>query len=296
MDRFLYAYAAERSNFNRETMIYLTRHGLSFINPYVVFHADGFTISGVVGASTLAVLSCLGFDGISTIAEETTIAPKKVGHAIITAIIIQATCLCLLAYVSSLLFPDYTKILHPDTINVDLQSMVGGQAYSFIMVTITQFFCLATACTCITSASRLLFSMGRDEVIPKRIFSHVGEKFQTPIWNIVILSVICYAGAYIFDWNFIADIVAFGAMIAFMGVNLSVIAHYFIKMKERKVISNLILPLLGFFGILYVLINAGASCKIVGFTWLGRGVLYLVIRYSTSQKFRDTINRGNLEM
>lgn len=272
--------------------VYLVSHGTALGYSAVVFNPPTFTLTGMLMASTLAVLSFLGFDGITTITEESTIPPEKVAKAIVVAVLLQGIILCGLAYISSLLFPDYLKISNPDTISYDLQTLVGGPTYNFVVIMVTQFLTLMATSTAVTAASRLLYAMGRDGVIPKRVFGHLGKKYSTPTWNVIIIIVLCLIGGLIFEWSLIASLVSFGAMFGFACVNLAVIRHFFFVKKERKIFGNLILPFVGFALILYVMLSTATICKIVGFSWLACGIVYLAIRWSCSEKFRETIDRG----
>ncbi len=93
--------------------------------------------------------------------------------------------------------------------------------------------------------ARILFAMGRDGILPRKVFGHVSLRFTTPTWAILVVSAISLAALWI-DLGVLASIVSFGALVAFSAVNLTVIKHYFIDQGETKVLNNLILPVIGF--------------------------------------------------
>jgi putrescine importer len=135
-------------------------------------------------------------------------------------------------------------------------------------------------------ASRLLYGMGRDRVIPGKIFAYLHPKYKTPTFNILIMFVISVVGAMILDLGFASELVCFGAFIGFMFLNISVISHYFIKKKERSgvgTLTNLIFPLLGFGFCFYIWINMSIPSKMVGVTWFVLGIIYAAI---TTKGFR----------
>lgn len=273
--------------------IYIVKNGTGDYSMAQIFYdGENFELGPTLTVATLAVLSFLGFDGMSTLAEEAKIPPKPTGKAILTAVAIQAICLCGMAFLASCLFPDYTKIANPDTMGYDLYTMAGGSAYNMVIVTLQQFMSFMSMVASTNAASRLMFAMGRAEVLPKRLFGHLSPKFHTPTYGAIFIQVLCLVGAVTIAWNVIAEVVSFGAMFGFACVNLSVINKYFRRDKEIKVFKNLILPGLGFLFISYVLINTSVICKTIGCIWLACGIIYLAIGYNKSKKFKDAINTG----
>ena len=93
--------------------------------------------------------------------------------------------------------------------------------------------------------ARILFAMGRDGILPRKVFGHVSVRFATPVFAILVVSVISLLALWI-DLAVLASLVSFGALVAFSAVNLSVIKHYFIDKGEKNVVNNLVLPLIGF--------------------------------------------------
>jgi len=274
--------------------IYTVKHGTALGYTGVIYNPDTFTMSGLLVASTVGILAFMGFDGISTVAEETTVKPKSVGRAIIVAVALQGACLIGLGYVCSILMPIYTEIANPDTVAYDIYNIVGGQTFTQIFLTIKCFLLLMGSATITTAASRLLFSMGRDGVLPKPL-AYISPKFNTPIKAVAFVVVICLIGGLTLNWETIAEIVSFGGMIGFAFVNISVIKHFWIKMKDRShVISNLILPLVGALSVVFVIYNSSVQCRTLGSIWMICGIAYLFIAYATSNKFKEAIHKGNI--
>ena len=65
----------------------------------------------------------------------------------------------------------------------------------------------------------------------------------------------------------------FGALIAFMGVNLSVIMHYYVRAEQKK-LTNLIPPLIGFLVCLLLWINLSRPAQILGGIWMLIGIIF----------------------
>ncbi|MNB86206.1 Putrescine importer PuuP [compost metagenome] len=272
--------------------IYLAEHGIASGYSSVLYNPSSFSMSGIISTSTLAVLSFLGFDAISTVAEESKVSSKLVAKSIKMSVLIQGALLCGLAYVCSLLFPEPGLIEHPDTISYDLYMLVGGKTFTVVVIAISQFLTLMCTSTAVTAASRILYSMGRDEVLPKKVFGHLNKKFRTPTWNIIIIIGICIVGGLFLDWSTIASIASFGGMFGFALVNIAVIRYFYFIKKEKNLITNFIFPALGTASIIYVMIGTSTLCKIIAFSWIACGVVYLIIRYIYSDKFRRNIQNN----
>ena len=124
--------------------------------------------------------------------------------------------------------------------------------------------------------------MGRDNILPKRLFGKLSPRFQTPVNNIVLTTVIAMSALFYQDNLFgAASLISFGAVIGFFMVNLSVISHYFVRNKERggaKTFKYLIMPAIGMATLVFVFIYIETPAKILGCAWLLIGVIYLAIK------------------
>jgi putrescine importer len=136
------------------------------------------------------------------------------------------------------------------------------------------------------SASRILFGMGRDGALPKKIFAYVHPKHKTPVFNIFIIGAISLVGIKL-SLAAAASLINFGALAGFTLVNVSVIFYYFIKKKQRSgwgFIKYLLLPLGGAAVCLAIWISLDANSKILGFSWLAVGIVYLAATTSFFRK------------
>ena len=268
-------------------------HSIPLFQAKVILDPATFVPSGVVGASALAILSFVGFDGITTLTEEAKVSAKKIGKALMAAVIIQGAFLVLSEYCLSI-FQDWTT-LSEGQLETAYRYMLGvmtSDGFAGVVVIIQQLSSLAVSVAAITAASRVLFSMGRDGVLPKKFFGHLSPKTNVPSNNITLLSVLTLVGALTLSWTLISEIVSFGACLAFLSVNVSVIVYFFFKKKEKKVISNLLIPLIAIAIFIYIITSLTVPCKIVGFSWMAVGIIYLLIRYNTSEEFKKCINEG----
>jgi amino acid transporter len=122
-------------------------------------------------------------------------------------------------------------------------------------------------------AARLLYGMGRSNALPAKFFGAVERKRGIPRNNVIFVGVIALVGAFLIPYSLGAEMLNFGALIAFMGVNASVIMHYYVRAKEKK-LSNFILPLLGFLVCLLLWINLSRPAQILGGVWMLVGIAF----------------------
>ena len=139
---------------------------------------------------------------------------------------------------------------------------------------------LASALTGQAGASRLLFGMGRDGVISSRVFAYLDPRYSTPTRSIYLMGAISMVGALAVRFQLAVELLNFGAFVGFILVNLSVIRHYYLRLRERsglRLMTNLLFPLAGALVCSYVWMSLTMKAKIVGFAWLLAGVIYLAV-------------------
>jgi putrescine importer len=162
---------------------------------------------------------------------------------------------------------------------------IAGSVMGYLFTAAYCIGCLASAMASQSSAARILFSMGRDGSLPKKFFAYVHPKYKTPTWNIFLIGVVSLVGLKL-SLTDACSLINFGALAGFALVNVSVIAHYFIMKKQRSAwgfIKYLLLPLGGAIVCLSIWANLDIKSKILGFSWLAVGIIYLA---ATTNFFR----------
>src|SRR5258708_36456321 len=122
-------------------------------------------------------------------------------------------------------------------------------------------------------AARLLYGMGRSNAIPKKFFGAIHPRTRIPANNVVFVGVIALIGAFLISYDNGAELLNFGALIAFMGVNLASLTHYYIRGADRT-LWQLIPPVLGFFICLFIWIHLSKLAMVVGSIWMIAGIAY----------------------
>lgn len=262
------------------TIQVLVNHTIHF-NTISLYNPDGFQISGVLQATGIVILSYLGFDAISTLAEEAIHPEKTVGRAIIWSILISGIIFFLTTFLAGMVYPDY-QTLNPDTAFLDIVNFVGGEwLTTFTTIILITSFGMATCQTSHAAVARILFAMGRDGVLPKAM-GRVSVKFQTPYVAIALVGAIITPISLLCSLGTIANMVSFGALVGFIMLNFSIIWKFYIK--DRKLRSEksaawkyLLLPLIGLAITLGIFVNLDLEAHIVGFSWLAFGIGYLFL-------------------
>lgn len=239
-----------------------------------------FAVRPVMLGSAIATLSYIGFDAISTLAEDTVNPERDIGFSTILVCLLQTAICVLTVYLASLVWPHYNTFPQTETAILDVGQRIGGSFMFGLLTFVLLVAGIASALTGQAGASRLLFAMGRDGVISRSVFSYVHPRYATPTRAIWIVSLVSLAGALFMKFQIAVELLNFGAFAGFVLVNLSVIQHYFIRLRHRSgrdFLQNMIFPLLGAVICSYVWMNLSPKAKIVGFLWLGIGAIYLAV-------------------
>ncbi|MCC6393647.1 MAG: APC family permease [Bryobacterales bacterium] len=234
-----------------------------------------FSLGSVMGATSIATFSYLGFDGISTLAEDAFNPRRDIGRATVLVCLICGVLFILQAYVGQLVWPDVAAFPQTETAFLDVSRLVGGARLVGLVSFVLLVAGVASAVTGQASASRLLVGMGRDGLLPPRIFAYVHPRHSTPTYGILAMGLVTVAGGFLLSFQLAAEAVNFGALLGFMAVNGSVISHYFLRENRRRgadAVWNLMLPAGGFLVCLYVFANLSAAAKIIGSAWCAIGL------------------------
>lgn len=239
-------------------------------------------IGGIVQAASILVLCFLGCDAVTTLAEEAIEPKKNVGKAIIIITVGMGLYFVIYSYVMQLVWPTaWMEFVNPDTASEELVTYVGGQVLGLVWTGMYTLTCVTCCLAAQTSATRLLFGMGRDGVLPAKFFAHIHPKYKTPTYNIIFISVLSAVVACLTDLLSISSVINFGALIGFTLVNVCVFAHYFVKEKKRSglfnICSYLIAPAIGAGVCLFIWINLDSTALILGGIWAVIGFVYLAI-------------------
>lgn len=244
-----------------------------------------FSFATVAGATSIAVLSFLGFDGISTLSEENSGKQDAIGRATVLALLLVGALFMLQTWVAT----DLARGMHftsPETAFYELAERAGGAWLRLvIIVAMVIALAIANAMAAQAAVARVLFAMARDGKLP-RVLARVHRRYQTPYVSTLAVACVSILVGLLFS-NRIDDltrIVNFGALTGFVLLHLSVINHYFVRQRSGEWLRHLVFPLLGLLIILYVLYEMDRAAKILGACWIAIGVLYYLVLEMRTKK------------
>jgi amino acid transporter len=235
--------------------------------------APGF--SPILAGAAILCLSFLGFDAVSTLSEEAKDPKRTVPRAIMIATIASGIIFIILSFISQLVFPS-NKFADVDSGSLDVMTTAGGHFLNAFFTAAYVAGALGSAITSQASVARILYAMGRDGILPRRIFGYVAARFSTPVYAILVVSVISLL-AIVIGLDILAQVVSFGALVAFSAVNLTVVKHYFVDAGDKNVFNNVVLPVIGFLLTVWLWTSLSGLALTIGLIWLGVGFLWLLV-------------------
>jgi amino acid transporter len=250
-----------------------------------LFNPAEFNIDLIFGALSIAVLSFLGFDAISTLAEETRGGTSLVGRATLLSLFVAAVLFMAQTYLASLFVLGQTSFEPGQATDAALYGIAAVVGGSWLLGILSfKFLCagLPGALAAQVATARLLFSMARDGKLP-RLLAHVHAERKVPERAIVLVAAVnlLVSLALANQLELLASMVNFGALTGFLMLHLSVIVHFAWRQKSGDWVRHLLVPLVGFAIIAYVLVNMGMQAKIAGIVWLTIGIVaFMGLKFS----------------
>lgn len=258
---------------------YVFGHGSEvddFSRPF--YDPQRFDSKALLQGTSIAVLTYIGFDGISTLSEEAENPRRNILLATVLSCLAIGILSAIQVYAAQLIWPShaepYPKI---ETAFAHVAQRAGGYAL-FLTIIITLIVANTGSGTgAQLGAARLLYGMGRSGALPPRFFAHIEPRRRIPRNNVVLVGLVALFGAFVLEWtggyDLGAQLLNFGALIAFMGVNLAAFVRYFVR-EGKRTAGNFFPPLLGFAICLLLWLNLSNKAKIVGGIWLLLGLAF----------------------
>ncbi|MGE7836134.1 APC family permease [Viridibacillus arvi] len=235
-------------------------------------------LSYTIAGAALLCFCFLGFESVTAFSEETVNPKKTIPRAVILITLGGGLIFTCVSYFSHLVWPAYQTFNRPDAAAYDIINFVGGKVMYSIYLALYALAVLGSAMSSQASASRVLYTMGRDGQFPKKFFGTLHPKYKTPVNNILLISIFSLLALFL-SLELVASFINFGAFLAYTCVNIAVITHYYIRKKERSLkgtILYLIIPSLGASLNILLLVNLDVHSKVLGASWLIIGCIYLL--------------------
>ncbi|MGH9516071.1 MAG: APC family permease [Terriglobales bacterium] len=209
-----------------------------FTRPF--YDPSMWNMKAVLGATSIAVLSYIGFDGISTLSEEAENPRRNILLATVLTCFVIGILSAFEVYAAQLIWPATQGFPNSDT----AFTYVAGRAWAplFGIVGFTLLVAnFGSGMGAQIGAARLLYGMGRSKALPQSFFGAVDAKRHVPRNNVIFVGVIALAGAFVISYGLGAEMLNFGALIAFMGVNLAAFFRYHVREGGHSAIAPLVI-------------------------------------------------------
>jgi amino acid transporter len=257
--------------------VVLHRSWTALLSLQPIYNPVTFNLHALAAGTSFAALVFIGFDGVSILAEEVRNPKRNVMLAAVLVCVFTGVFSGLQVYLAQRVWPDYTTLHNPETAFMDVARVAGGQflfaGYGVVLLVSS----LACGLAGHVGAARLLYSMGRDDVLPHRIFGYLHPRKGNPIYNEWIVGVLTYIAALTMPWELAAEIVTFGALLAFTSVNMVALLYFWFspaRIGIRNFFADAFLPAFGAVFCFVLLMGLQTWTKYAGLAWLAIGVIY----------------------
>ena len=243
------------------------------------FYSSNVDVSAIGAGAAILALSFLGFDAVSTLAEEARNPQRDIPRAILIIVAVAGLFFVTITYVMQVLFPDVAKVGNIVGASPEIAKYIGGAAFQAIFIGGYMTAVYGCGITQQMSAARLLYAMGRDGALPAKPFRTL-NKAGVPAGNVLLIGLLASTAVFL-DLYQAASLINFGAFVAFAFVNLSVIFTYVRFLSDRSRHSKLgflVLPAIGVVINVWLWLNLEPSAKIVGLVWVALGLGFLLWR------------------
>jgi putrescine importer len=256
-----------------------------FTKPF--YDPQSFSIRSILGGTSLAVLTYIGFDGISTLSEEAKNPRRNILLATVLVCLLTGILASIEVYAAQLIWPSAQSFPDVDTAFVYVAGKAGGK-WLFSLINITLLVAtFGSALGAQLGAARLLYGMGRSKALPQSFFGAIDARKRIPRNNVLAVGLFALLGAMLISFERGVELLNFGALLAFMGVNIAAFLRFYVREPKRHWF-NLVSPLLGFAVCLLLWLSLSWHAKLLGVVWMALGIAYGA--YNTRGFQRDLVN------
>ena len=243
------------------------------------FYSPDIQLPAVAAGAAVLALSFLGFDAVSTMAEEAENPKRNIPRAIMIIVGVAGVFFIGVTYTMQALFPDVNAVGEIVGASPEIAKYIGGAAFQAVFIGGYMVAVLGCGVTQQMSAARLLYAMGRDGVLPKRVFAAL-NRYGVPSVNVLLIALIASVAIFL-DLSSAVSLINFGALIAFIFVNLSVVFAFFRFTKQRsvsKALGFVVLPAIGVLINIWLFSSLEGGAMAIGTMWVAVGFIYLLVR------------------
>jgi len=252
-------------------LLHLPSYPAGFLT-HPFFDRATFTSSGLMRGTSIAVLTYIGFDGISTLSDEAINPARNVPRAIVWTCLVTGLLASIEVYLGQLAWPQSIPFPDIDTAYVYISGRVGGPALFAIVNGALLLATIGSGMASQLGAARLMLAMGQDGALPKKFFGAIHPKNRIPRNNVLLIGAICLVGALLFSYQLGTELLNYGALLAFMGVNIASLTQAWREGRFRLWLP-ILLGLCGLVTCFVIWINLRPIALIAGSIWACLGIL-----------------------
>jgi APA family basic amino acid/polyamine antiporter len=179
-----------------------------------------FGVSGILRGAGVIFFAFIGFDAVSTAAQEAKNPQKDMPTGILASLAICTVLYIAVALVLCGLVP-FTKLNVPDPLAVGIDAT--GLKWLSPVIKISAIFGLfSTMLVQLLGQTRIFFFMSRDGLLPE-IFGRINPKTRTPVISTMLVGVLCALAAALFPISTLGEMVNIGTLLAFTLVSIGVL-------------------------------------------------------------------------
>ena len=236
--------------------------------------------SAVMRGTATAVLAYIGFDGISTLADESRNPQRDIPRAIVMTCLATGIFGAIEVYFAEMAWPRGASFPDINTAYVFVAGHVGGPTLFAVVNLALLVATVGSGMASQLGAARLLYAMGRDGALPRRFFGEVDSRHRIPRNNVILIGAVCFVGALLFSFSLGADLLNFGALLAFIGVNLSSAVRAWRQpaTDSFRRLAPLFTSTVGFLTCCFLWWNLDPKAKFAGSAWALLGLLLYAVR------------------
>ena len=247
----------------------------AFLQPF--YDPGTFHMDGLLRGTSIAVLTYIGFDGISTLTDEAKDPVRNIPRAIILTCFITGVLAAIEVYAAQIIWPRGQAFPDIDTAYVYVSGRAGGPMLFLIVNGALLLANMGSGMASQLGAARLLYAMGQDGALPRRFFAAVDARNRNPRNNVLLIGAICFVGALCFSYQLGTELLNYGALLAFAGVNLSSILYGWRHGRLHQWFPML-LSLGGLVTCMFLWGNLGRLALTAGTAWALAGILVWVMQ------------------
>jgi len=250
-----------------------------------------FGWSGIFRAAGVIFFAYIGFDAVSTAAQEAKNPQKDMPWAILGSLAICTVIYILVGFVMTGIV-SYTQLNDPAPVAIAVNTAGEGMAWLRMPIKIGAIAGLSSVIlVMLMGQPRIFFSMSRDGLLPKS-FGKVHPKFKTPYITTIVTGAIAMVVSGLFPIGILGELVSIGTLLAFVLVCAGILVLRYKRPEIHRPFKTPFFPWVPIFG---VLSSLGVMATLPRDTWM-RLLIWMaigIVIYFAYGRFHSKINQQN---